>query len=188
MAGAGRCRRGRAAEHASYTRGPWALAFGIPTAVSEHLRDNPEAGSTSYINKMGRTMASLAGFIADQTPLDCLQTLAEVATGRDDMSAGKALGFMAGQFVPASGLVRWVNNIIDPTFRKANTFGEVMKRDYKFWDRSLEPHTDPDGKVSVRNWTDLYAPFGIGKRNERFEKLFQDKRATLRGKSNRDSP
>jgi hypothetical protein len=162
--------------------GPFMFAFGIPAAARDAFADNPEAVSDDTMDKVLKVATSIPKMILSQTPVSGLSTVLDALQGRIDKKGQSALGFGTTQFIPASGLVRWINKIVDPTYRKAVTAGETIKAGIPFLSKDIEARIDPEGEESKRDWTDIYMPYAIGKTDKEWEEMFQFKQEELRGK------
>jgi hypothetical protein len=154
--------------------GPYAFSLAIPAAARDALEDNPELAGTKWYTRMNSIAKNLARFYSEQTPMAGLNGFIKAISGDEDQTGEKALGFTAGQFIPMSGMVRWVNNWIDPTYRKASTFGDSMKRDIPILSKQLDAHLDENDDPAMRTLGDITLPWSVGTTNPTAEKLFQD--------------
>ena len=159
--------------------GPFAFALAIPAAVRDAAKDDPAMAGKGWVGKMGRVAQGLAQFYTSQTPMQSVNGFLKVASGDTDWGTPRTLGFTAGQLIPASGFVRWVNGFIDPTYRSANSFFDTMKRDLPVLSKQVKPYTDPDGEPAKKTLLDTLPPFPIGKQDEEYEALFQGRKSTL---------
>lgn len=153
--------------------GPFALAFAIPAAVAEQYRDNPNKLSKDEMQKLENIALGTARFIGSQTSLQGAANFFNVLEGKDDVSLGKALGFVGTQFIPASGAIRYVNSIIDPKFRRTSTFWESIKKDLPVLSKDLQAHVDPTGKPVGRTLSDWLSPYTIGTPESKYEERLQ---------------
>ena len=153
--------------------GPYAAALAIPAAVADVARDKPDALSEEYIRKLVNISEGMVGYIGSQTSVSGAANFIEAMQGKESASLEKAAAFTAGQAIPASGLVRWTNTIIDPYYRKARTFEETFKRDIPYYSQQLEAYLDPYKRPVKRNISDWLLPYTIGKVDPEFERRYQ---------------
>ena len=145
--------------------GPFALAMGIPAAVKYHAEDSTKALSDDYYEKVSKMAGSAMQFFSQQTFMSGLGNFVKAAEGDSDVTVPTSLGFTAGQFIPASGLLRFIAGITDPTRRKANTFTDSLKAGIPMMKDTLEPVVNPDGSVATKDpWSSLL--YEMGKVND----------------------
>lgn len=151
--------------------GPFALAVAVPAA----LKYNRDERKTKYTDsdgiKLARTIQGAARFLGSQTSTTSVENFFSIMSGQEDVTAEKALTFSGSQMIPFSGLVRYLNTIMDPTFRRTKTAKDTLYRDIPGLSAQLEPYLDPDGKEAKRNWTDWLLPYTITPNDKRYEKV-----------------
>lgn len=143
--------------------GPLAGAFALPAAVNYYQNESKEALTDSQLSKLTKIAGANLEFISQQSFLQNLGTVVDIMRGDIDASIENTVGFTAGQLVPLSGLVRYINKMVDPVYRKAGGFKESMMKDIPGLSQNLEAYTNPDGTVSTRLPVNLALPFDIGK-------------------------
>ena len=97
-----------------------------------------------------------------------LGNFVKAAEGDQDVTGPASLGFTAGQFIPASGLLRFIANVTDPTRRSSKTFSDAIEAGIPLLKDKLEPITNPDGSVATK---DPYSSllYEMGKVNDSFQ-------------------
>jgi hypothetical protein len=168
--------------------GPFAGALAIPAAWRDTLIDDPTLASAGNLESMASLTGSLAQFYTSQTPLQGTGTFLDVITGRTDFTTSSSLAFTAGQFIPASGFLRWANQLfIDPVFRKGKGFEESFTKDYPWGSRNAEAYRTSEGELAVRDPVlDILSPYSIGEVDERFEQIRKNVNETLKHKRRND--
>lgn len=154
--------------------GPFAFSLAIPAAARDALQDNPELAGTPWHKRLTKVVQDLAGFYAEQTPMAGAGLFMKVLSGQEDFTTGKALGFTGGQVIPGNGMIRYVNNYMDPTYRKATSFGDSLKKDIPILSKQLDAHLDGNDDPVMRTVGDIVLPWAVGTKNPEGEKVFQD--------------
>ena len=148
--------------------GPFALAFAIPAATKYFHDDAPRALADSELNKIGKTIEETARFVTEQTSLSGTAGLLRILEGDETFSADKFAAFTAGQVIPADALIRYINTIVDATYRKPKGFIETIMRDIPGLSQGIEPYLTPSGEEAKRepivNGVPIYPflPYDIG--------------------------
>jgi hypothetical protein len=109
--------------------GPYAYALALPAALKHFQKDTRTALTDGDIKQITEGIISITRFITSQTPLTGMSNFLSVLEGDIDYTIPQVMGFTAEQIIPLSGLVRYINTILDPVYRKAPTFVEAIKRD-----------------------------------------------------------
>jgi len=154
--------------------GPFAFALAIPAAIRDAWLDDPRQAGESNIKKIGMMASGLAEFFTSQTPLHNVSGFLRLIGGEEGMSKERILAFTSGQFIPASGLVRYVSNWIDPIHRRPRSFSETLKRDLPYLSREVEPYTSMTGEPARRSPIDQLVPFPIGHVDPDIEAIYED--------------
>ncbi len=160
--------------------GPWFLAFAIPAAARDAFADNPEKVNQSTLNKLYYAAVGIPKIILSQTPVSGIGNLLEALQGRTDSSIAASIGFMGSQFIPGSGLLAWINKIVDPTYRKLITIFESIQSRIPGLSNDLKAYRDVTGIDATRPWTDVYMPYTLGEKNTDEERGFQIRMDYLR--------
>jgi hypothetical protein len=108
--------------------------------------------------------------------------LIDALQGKIDTSVSSALGFQATQFIPGSGLIRWVNKIVDPTYRKPVTIAETIEAGIPGLSQDIKAYQDTNKLDANRPWTDIYLPYTVGLENASEENKYMSRMDMLRKK------
>jgi hypothetical protein len=152
--------------------GPFAYALALPAAFKYYNEDSPKALTDSQLDKMGKSVTSMAKLLSGQTFLEGLNNFVQWASGDADYSLSKNLSFTAGQVIPLEGLIRWVSTIVDPIYRKPEGFVQGMESNIPFLSKNLKPYTTPTGEESRRERVNLLTPYDITKENPIFNQPY----------------
>lgn len=160
--------------------GPYALAMALPAAVKHYYETDKKALTDNAVNKIGRISMDISKFIASQTPLSGISGFFRLVEGDSDASPGTLLGFTAGQLIPMQGLIRYVNSILDPVYRKSKGFTDSLLKDVSALSQTgiipeLEAHTDPYGEKAKRDPINYVLPYDIGYANTEFDEPLKDR-------------
>jgi len=172
-----------------WTFGPFALALAIPAAIRDKVADDPTYANASNVAKFAGAIKGLNRWYLTQTPFAALNGFIN-AIDMDDYSFARNFGFTAGQVIPASGLLRYVNEWIDRPYRNPETATQALVKDIPFLRELLgeyiPPYLTPEGKPAERTPLDILPPYSIGKLNPVYEELYQDRMTVLRDRRKND--
>lgn len=166
------------------TFGPFALALAIPAAIRDAWKDNPKYAGEAWWSRLAAGTRGATGFFITQTPLTGAANFLEALQGDDDWTVGRATGFVGSQAIPASGLIRYVNNWIDPYYRRPKGPLETIAADIPGLSQGIEPYKDSLGKPVERKASDILPPYSVGKVDERRDRMYQEYRLALYRKRN----
>lgn len=159
--------------------GPFAQALAIPAAAKYYQEDNRTALTDSQMDKLGKVATSMAEYLSGQTFLEGINNFVKFFSGDADYTMGKNLGYTAGQIIPMQGLVRWVNSILDPIYRKAATFGEQIQSGIPGMSQKLEPYLTPEGQPSTREAVNAVTPYDISTNQPQYEPALKERQEKL---------
>ena len=159
--------------------GPFSIALGLPAAIKYYHQDSPKVLTDSETEKLIEIAIGTSRFISSQTSLTGMGNFLSIIDGNEDMSKGGALGFTAGQIVPLGGMMRHINTMIDPIYRKAKGFGPGFLKNIPGMTKDMEPFLDPEGFPAERDKANYWLPYDIGKDNPYYEAAFQSRRVTV---------
>lgn len=142
--------------------GPFFIAFAIPAAARNAFAENPKLIDKTFLDKLWSAASGIPKIILNQTPTAGVNGLLELLQGKSDRSIAQTAGFQVGQFVPASGLLRWMTKVTDPVYRKPVTVAETIAAGIPGLSDDLKAIQDKDGTIAERDWTDLYFPYTVG--------------------------
>jgi len=165
----------------SYSKlGPLAYPIAMAAAIKYYWQDNPKAVDQNTSEKLIQIIGGVAKFFGDQSYVQGIGELGGVFQGQGASRLIQTLENMGGQIVPLSSLQRWVNNIIDPVFRKTESkldLDNILKNlQAQMITQSdiQEPYTKPDGSESKRPFPFLNAlnPFKASKEDTSFKEKY----------------
>ena len=142
--------------------GPFALAFALPTALRDAYMTSPERFDQNALERTGQFAAELGRYFVSQTPVQGIGNFFSAVSGDTDWSKGRALGFTASQFIPLSGLIRYVNQMVDRTYRKPSGFFESVMADIPGLSKRIKPYRTPDSQPAQRTGLDIALPYSVG--------------------------
>jgi hypothetical protein len=162
--------------------GPWFLAFALPAAARDAISDNPKSADENFVKKLGIAAGGIPKIILSQTPLAGVAGLIDALQGKMDTNVSAALGFQATQFIPGSGLIRWINKIVDPTYRKPVTITETIEAGIPGLSQDVKAYQDTNKIDATRPWTDIYLPYTVGTEDTANENKYMSRMDLLRRK------
>jgi hypothetical protein len=146
--------------------GPFAWTFGLP-AAAKHYADNKK-DEENNMDVAVKTALSGMKQISDQTFMQGLGNLVGMLSGDPEYTWSKNLGFTASGAIPYSGLQRYINQIIDPTYRKTKDFWDSFKQNIVGTTTKMEAYKDAwTGEDSKRLPINKVLPYDIGIEKER---------------------
>lgn len=158
--------------------GPLAYPIALMGAVKHEFQQNPDRFDKKTMGKITGVMSQMAGFFSDQSYVQNLDLLVDLARTdwRGDVAKRKLAGNVGRQLVPLSALLGWASRIIDPVFRDADSIPEDILKNIPFLSKTVDPKVGPDGEPAERSFPFLNAvlPFNISKVNEEFDELLGD--------------
>ncbi len=157
--------------------------FGIPIAMAAalkyHATETKYALTKDDIERVTDAILSITGFLVNQTPLQGVDAMSQTVTNPENQSWGKTLGFTAGQLIPLDGLVKYVNTILDPVFRKSKGFVETIEKDLPVISKEIEPIKDIKGDPAQRQPFNYVLPYDIGLSNDEYNLPIEKRRKRL---------
>jgi hypothetical protein len=142
--------------------GPFFVAYAIPAAARDAFADNPRAVNEGALTKLALAASGIPKIILSQTPVSGVNGLVEAMQGKLDKSVKASVGFQLGQFVPTSGLLRWMTKITDPVYRRPVSVFDTIQSGIPGLSQDLNAHVDETGADASRPWTDVYLPYTVG--------------------------
>ena len=153
--------------------GPMAFAVAFPAAMKYYNEQAPDALTSSEVEKATKISMSMARYLSGQTFLEGIENFVKMVSGDTDYSLGQNLAFTAGQLIPMQALVRYINTIVDPIYRKASGPVEAFKKDIPGLSKDLPAYTTPAGEESRRDPMNYALPFDIGTSDKSAEADYQ---------------
>jgi len=162
--------------------GPYAFAFGIPTAVKHYTEDESKAIVKGGIDKLLDIAQGSAQFIGSQSSTQSIGALFSAMHGDVDYSFSSQTSFTAQQIIPAGSLVRYINTIIDPVYRKPKGFIENIEKNLPVLSKNLNAHMTPYLEEATRDPVNYFLPYDVGTAVPEFEAQLPAVRYKARGK------
>jgi hypothetical protein len=176
--------------------GSFAGALAMPAAIRDSWVDDPTTSNAAVHRKVMAIAASMSAFYGSQTPLQGVGTFLDMAMGRSDYTTATSLAFNAGQFIPASGFLRWANQLmIDPVYRRGGSFEEGFKKDYPFFSQQTRPLLGPEirspsGRIVLeaaqpvtRKTGSTLLPYDVDTVNPKWDTLRQSRNSEMKDRS-----
>ena len=160
--------------------GPAFIAFALPAAARDAFYDNPEMADEPWLTKLGSAAMGIPKIILSQTPMSGFQGLLEALQGRMDKNIATTLGFQVTQLVPGSGMLRWMNKMVDPTYRKPVTIAETIEAGIPGLSKYVQAYKDQNNVDAKRPWTDVWLPYTLGEENINEEQRLQTRNLQIR--------
>lgn len=162
----------------SYSKiGPLAYPMAMAAAIKYYWKDNPDAQTATTTEKTLEIVGGIAKFFGDQSYVQGISEAVGLLSGETrGESIIKTFENLAGQAIPLVSLQRWVNQMIDPVFRKTpheaniQTILKNLQAQLLTQSDVQEPYTTPDGKPSLRQYPFINAlnPFNVTSENPDF--------------------
>lgn len=167
----------------SYSKlGPLAYPIAMAAGAQYHFNENPKNVDENTVKKLTDVLGGIAQFFSDQSYVQGIGEMVDAARGvhgKDPLST--AAQTFPQQLVPLASLQRWVNNFIDPVFRKGErglsgkAFIDQIAKGIPFASKTVDAYTDPLGDPSKKKFVagNAFNPFQMTPVDERFEDLYQ---------------
>lgn len=166
----------------SYSKlGPLAYPLAMASAMQWYLNENPQAATQNSLEKSVSLFNGIAQFFSDQSYVQGIQSLVQLASGGVSVSgtgAQNVFSGLAGQVVPLSSLQRWITQIIDPVYRKPDTALNVtdlvqsVTKDIPFLSTSVPAIPGSLGRPNPI--TNAVSPLSTSTVRPRFENILQN--------------
>lgn len=157
--------------------GMYALGLGIPMAIKHYVVDEKRSILKDGYEQLGDALMSLAKFMGQQTSTQSIGALFSALDGDLDYKFTSQAGFTIQQVIPFNALVRYVNTIVDPVFRKPEGFWENIEKDMLFRSKLLEPRTTPVyGEIAKRDMVNYFVPYDLGISDKKYEPIYQNQK------------
>ncbi len=158
--------------------GPLGYAMAIPAAFKQYHQDSNKKFTDSDMTKIMKSIAGSTEFWTQQTFLENIGNLMDLIGNQDGKQIDKNLGFLSTQVIPMSGLLRYVSTIIDPVFRKSDSFLDEITKGLPFFSKNLDAYVTPgapgiSSEESKRDWWNYLAPWDITAEKDEFNKMLE---------------
>lgn len=163
--------------------GPLAYPLALAGAIKYSFEDNPSAITDDTFEKTTKALTGAVGFFADQSYMQGIGNMIKALEGQEGFNFSKIAGNVATQYVPLASLQRWVNNIIDPIYRKPKTFVDNIKSSVIGQTGDMGYYEDPLGEPSKRQFPlqNAFSPVGITQENPEWNPLLDMRQQELQG-------
>lgn len=159
--------------------GPFAFSLAMPAALKHFQEDTRMALTDNEAKKIGDSIMSMIGFITNQTSLTGVDTFFKTFMGDEDHNLMQSLGFTSEQFLPLIGMVKYINSIYDPIFRKAHGFMEAIEKDLPILSEELDAYTDERGQPAKRDQLNYFLPYDMGLNKEQLGRSLEERRKLI---------
>jgi len=149
--------------------GPYALAFALPAAVKYYTHDRKQALTEDSVEKILNIAKATAQFVGSQSSTQSIGAMFKALSGDIDFTFTSTTAFTAEQIIPGQGLVRFVQTIVDPIYRKPTGFWEQIEKDLPGISNDLEARMTPFFEEAKRDPVNYFLPYDIGKKDLRYE-------------------
>jgi len=163
--------------------GPYALAFALPAAAKHYSEGSSKAVSKDRLETLFDLARGTAQFVGSQSSTQSIGALFSALHGDIDYTFSSQTGFTVQQIIPAGGLVRYVNTILDPVYRRPKGFMQRIEANLPVLSKNLEAYTNPYMEESMRDPVNYFLPYDTGRADERFEILYTISRGNVRGQA-----
>ena len=156
--------------------GPFALSLALPASVKHYQEDTKTALTDSDMEQVKDAILSTSGFVTSQTPLSSTDGFFKAIGGDEDYTVDKVLGYVSSQAIPLAGMIRYINTILDPVYRKSKGYVESVESGIPELSKELEPIKTPDGKEAEREPTNALVPYDLGFSDKDYEIMLKTRR------------
>jgi len=160
--------------------GPFSLALALPAALKHYHEDTGESVSQSEIETITEGILSIGGYISSQTALSGIGGVVKAFEGDVDYKNLQNFGMISEQVIPLVGLVKYINTIMDPVFRKAKGYKESIYKDLPVLSKQLEGIQTPDGEDATRDVFNYFMPYDLGKADKEYEEALGERRDDIK--------
>lgn len=159
----------------SFTKmGPLAYPLALAAGIKYSFKDDPNAVANGSIDKISNSLMGIMGFFGDQSYMQGIGNIVGALEGQEGFTGKRIIASIPSQYIPASSFQRWVNNIIDPVYRKPDSFVDQLKSNVVGLTGGLGTYDNPFGEPSRRQYPigNALNPFRVTKENEDFKELY----------------
>ncbi|HNI17534.1 MAG TPA: hypothetical protein PLS35_02420, partial [Nitrospira sp.] len=167
----------------SYSKLHPALAFNLALFAALHDANKRGEVDDTMLDKTLSGVAKWGGFFADQSYMKQIGDLMSAAKG-DAEAGGKIIANYASQLIPARALMGWVNNIIDPVQRAADTDGSLLDQQMQWimsqipgLSKNVPARTDSKGAPIMKsnNILNAFSPVKVSTGNQTGEVRYNER-------------
>uniref|UniRef100_A0A6M3KF42 Putative structural protein n=1 Tax=viral metagenome TaxID=1070528 RepID=A0A6M3KF42_9ZZZZ len=173
----------------SYSRlGPIAFPIALAAATKYHFSQSPNSVTDTNLQKFTKVISGLGNFFAQQSYVQGIGDLMEVVKNSPGATA-KFISNIPSQIIPLSSLQRWVNNIIDPVFRKSDkdisieSILDNSRKNIAGMTKGMEAYQTPDEEDSKRSMPIINAfspiPMSQAKDDSEYKDYIEQRKESL---------
>ena len=159
----------------SYSKiGPLAYPLAMAAAIKYRFKDDPNAAANDDFEKLSNSLMGVVGFFGDQSYMQGIGNIVGLTEGKEGYNLTKIISSVPAQYVPAASFQRWVNSIIDPIYRKPETFVDNMKNNLIAQTGGLDYYENPLGEPSKRQFPieNAFNPMNTTQENPEFKEMY----------------
>lgn len=166
-----------------YYFGPFMFSMAIPALAADEIRRAPIEDVSDAVDTFARVMKDGARIMGQMSTMTGAANVMKALAGEDDWSVQRAFGYLAGQFNPGSGAQRAVANWMDQRARKPkadwSNFWQQLITDIPGLSQYVGAYKTPTGEEAVRAPSGRYLPYAVGRPDEDYEALYQNRIAEM---------
>lgn len=160
--------------------GPFALAFGLPAAAKFYYEQRAQSITGDNIDNTVDMLAGIAKLIGSQSSTQSIGVLFNALNGDESATLTNQLGFTVQQVIPAAGMVRYINTILDPVYRKPDGLVESIEANIPFLSDKLNARLSPFMEESRRDPLNYILPYDVGRSDSEYAALYPMQQAKER--------
>ena len=156
--------------------GPALLSAAYPMAFKYYWTDSPTTKlDPDYIKAM-KSVAATAVLFTKQTYMKGVGDMLSFINGSPDVNMEQVLlTNPLTSYSPAVGFTRWLSTIVDPTFRRTQSFWDGILKSYPWASTQVEPYRTITGEEAKRSPYGIFLPWDIGTENPEARYLFRER-------------
>jgi len=162
--------------------GPLMISFAIPAAIRDIMMDNPDAIDDNVVEKATKIALAIPKMLVDQLPLEGISSLMKIMQGEEGRTMSKFYGRTAMQIVPLSGMLQFIRNMVDPTYKKAITVEDTIKAGIPGLSDHVKSLKDSEGLDAKMSIWDALVPYKIGTVNKEKQEKYKEQMELLKEK------
>lgn len=142
--------------------GPLAYPIAMAAAFKYNFSDQNKAMTDANTEKIMKSLGGIAGFFSDQSYVQGIGDLIDAVRG-EDYAMTRAFTNIPRQLIPLTAFQSWVNQLIDPTFRKSENIIDDFQKNVIGLSRYAPAYTTSTGAESKRELRGINAlsPFAV---------------------------
>ena len=118
--------------------------------------------------------------LIDQLPLEGVASLMNMVVGKEDYTWKRFVGRFGTQLTPFSGIMQFIKNLVDPTYRRTITIEDTIKAGIPGLSEHVQAIKNSEGLDAKADVWTAFLPYKPGKRNMEKEEEFNERMEMLR--------